>query len=307
MRSIVSLISGIVVVVGAFFVSWLSIDESGGQDRVTRFFGRDVIGGDVELVSTSGSILTVIGGALLIVIALVSFIMVMANLRRRRTYLTLALGARLAALLVIAGAAWYMADVRDNKEALEAYYYPDGATAMTEEGVLISLVGALPGLIIGITTPFSVWNMLFRRRDDEEGTGEGRKAIPVKRREEYYTSEDGVDGLALRKGYSEKLKGTAGEVPSGTPEEHFARAKRYEVDGKCKEAIEEYDIAISGNANYPLAHSNRGSLHLVLGNRVNALYDFEKVIELSDDSDLVEMAQDRVDELNEQASDGSTV
>jgi len=244
---------------------------------------------------------------LLIAIALISFMMVMANLRRRRTYLTLSLGARLAALLVIAGAAWYMGDVNDVKGELEKEYFsPNEASVITEEGVLISLVGGLSGLIIGITTPFSVWNMLFRRRDDEEDTGKGRKAVPVKRREEYYTSEDGVDGLALRKGYSEKLKGTAGEVPSGTPEEHFARAKRYEVDGKCKEAIEEYDIAISGSDNYPLAHSNRGSLHLVLGNRVNALYDFEKVIELSDDPDLVEMAQDRVDELNEQASDDST-
>lgn len=303
MRSIVSLISGILVVVGALFVSWLSIDETGGQDRVTRFFGRDVISGDVELVSTSGPILTVIGGVLLIVIALVSFIMVMANLRARRTYLTLSLGARLAALLVIAGATLYFTDVTDNKAGLEEYYYPDGAKVMIEEGVFISLFGALPGLIIGVTTPFSVWNMLFRRRDDEEDTGEGRMAVPVKRREEYYTSEDAVDGLALRKDYSEKLKEAAGGIPKGTPEEHFARAVRYEAEGKYDEAIGEYDATISGNANYPLAHSNRGSLHLVLGHSVKALYDFEKVIELSDDPDLVEMAQDRVDELNEQDRD----
>ncbi|NQT71240.1 MAG: tetratricopeptide repeat protein [Chloroflexi bacterium] len=306
MRSIVSLVSGIVVVVGALFVSWLSVVESGGQDRVTRLFGREIIGGDAELVSTSGPILTVIGGVLLIVIALVSFIMVMANLRARRTYLTLSLGARLAALLVIAGATLYFTDVTDNKAGLEEYYYPDGAKVMIEEGVFISLFGALPGLIIGVTTPFSVWNMLFRRRGDEEGT-EGRIATPVQRREEYYTNGEAVDGLTLRKGYSEKLKGTADEVPSGTPEEHFTRAVRYEAEGKYDEAIDEYDAAIIGNANYPLAHSNRGSLHLVLGHSVKALYDFEKVIELSDDPDLAAMAQDRVDELNEQTSDDSMV
>ncbi|MFC2028170.1 hypothetical protein ACFLU3_05735 [Chloroflexota bacterium] len=304
MRSIVSLISGIMVIVGALFVSWLSIDEDGGQDRVTRFFGREIIGGDAEFVSTTGPILTIIGGILIVVLALVALILVIANLRRRKTYLILSMGMRLVALLVIAGAVLFMADARDAREDLEDYYYPDGATAMTEEGLLISLVGGVGGLIVGVTTPFSVWNMMFRRRQDEEDMAEeGRMTDPVTRREEYYTTDDAVDGLGLRKAYSEKLKAADGGVPKGTPEEHFKRAVGYEGEGKYDDAIAEYDAAIGGNANYPLAHSNRGSLHLVMGHSVKALYDFEKVIELSDDPDLVEMAQDRIDELHEQDSD----
>ena len=275
--------------------------------EVVRFFGREIIGGDAELVSTGGPTLTLIGGALLIVIGLVSFIMVMTNLRQRGIYLTLSLGARLVGLLIIAGAAWFMADVNDVKGELEDFYFPmNESTAMTEEGVLICLAGGIGGLLAGITTPFSVWNMLFRRKYNEDDLATGQTAVPVQRREEYYTSDEAVDGLEVRKGYGEQVKGTADKASSLTPEEHFSQAVRYEAEGKYNEAITEYDAVISSDVNYPLAHSNRGSLHLILGNRVKALYDFEKVIEMSDDPDLVNMAHDRIDELNEQANDDST-
>ncbi|MBT4510847.1 MAG: tetratricopeptide repeat protein [Chloroflexi bacterium] len=309
MRSIISLVCGIMVVVGAAFVSWLSIDET-GQGGLTRFFGREVMGGDVEFVNSVGPLFTLIGGILIIVFALVAFLLLMMNHGGHRVFVGLILGARIVALFAIVGIAWYLIDIGDVKDELGAYYeanyYPDGVTVIIEEGVWISLIGAVGSVVSGATAPFSVWRWLIRGRDFEENAQEEPVSVLGSRTEEYYESAavGGSESTAsLRKDYYESHKaGLAADSP-GSAEEHFKRAIGFESEGKYPEAVAEYDAAITSDPNYAQAYSNRGSLHLVQGNMTNALFDFERVIELSDDPHLTEMAQSRIDELNEQTPD----
>lgn len=307
MRSIISLISGIVIIVGAAFVSWLSIDETGGDDRVSRFFGREVFGGDVALIDTTGPFLTLVGGILITAFALAALILIIVNSRSHGIFVFLSFCTRIAALLAIAGVALYLTDFGDIERDLEVYYRElwdsDGANAISEEGVFICLAGAIVGFISGVPSPFSVWNTLFRRGRDDD-----MEQAPLdsteQRREEYYAGGDSDNGLSLRQDYYENLKQDAGVLP-GTPEEHYRRAVGHEANGEYDQAIAEYDAAISGDPNFAVAHSHRGSLHLVLGNRLKALYDFEKTAQISDDPNLVEMAQSRIEELDEQASEGN--
>ena len=308
MRSIISLVCGILVVVGATFVSWLSVDEA-GHGGVTRFFGREVMAGDVEFVSTCGPLLALVGGILIVVFALIAFLFLMMNYGGHRVFVGLILGARVVALLAVVGIAWYLIDVGDVKDELAAYYeanfYSDGASVIVEEGVWISLVGAVGAVVSGATAPFSVWKWLMRRSEFEEASRREPVSVLGSRREEYYESAQvgGSESTAsLRKGYYESHKAGPATSP-GSAEEHFKLGIGFEAGGKYPEAIAEYDAAISSDPNYAQAYSNRGSLHLVQGNTSSALFDFERVIQLSDDPHLIEMAQSRIDELKEQSQD----
>ena len=64
-----------------------------------------------------------------------------------------------------------------------------------------------------------------------------------------------------------------------------------------EEAISDYTKALEINPRDALAYYNRGILHLNVGRADLAIADFNKVIELSDDPDLVAAARERISEI----------
>ncbi|MFC2028171.1 tetratricopeptide repeat protein, partial [Chloroflexota bacterium] len=70
-----------------------------------------------------------------------------------------------------------------------------------------------------------------------------------------------------------------------------------------EQAIVAYGQAIVSEPDNAMAYFNRGSLYLLRENKAEAIADFGKVIEISDDDNMVEMAQDRISELNDQEWD----
>jgi len=60
----------------------------------------------------------------------------------------------------------------------------------------------------------------------------------------------------------------------------------------------EYSKAIAADENHAMSYFNRGSLYMQANKVADAITDFEKVIQRSDNPDLQRMAQLRIEEIN---------
>lgn len=90
----------------------------------------------------------------------------------------------------------------------------------------------------------------------------------------------------------------AGVKPTGTATEHFNRASDLEAMGEHDKAMIEYSKAIAADESHAMSYFNRGSLYMQQGKTADAIIDFEKVIQRSDNPDLQRMAQLRIEEIN---------
>jgi tetratricopeptide (TPR) repeat protein len=89
----------------------------------------------------------------------------------------------------------------------------------------------------------------------------------------------------------------AGFTPTGTATEHFNRASDLEAMGEHDKAMIEYSKAIAADESHVMSYFNRGSLYMQQGKTADAIIDFEKVIQRSDNPDLQRMAQLRIEEI----------
>jgi tetratricopeptide (TPR) repeat protein len=79
--------------------------------------------------------------------------------------------------------------------------------------------------------------------------------------------------------------------------EHFNRALEYEGMNEYNKAINEYSKAMELHSRYAMAYYNRGMLLMRTGKKVRARMDFQKVISLSEGTELADMASRAMQEL----------
>jgi len=77
------------------------------------------------------------------------------------------------------------------------------------------------------------------------------------------------------------------------------RGAAYAYLGEYQEAIADFTRAIEINPEGALAYYNRGFAHKLLGEKAQAIADFEKVITLTADPQLIEMAEQYIEELRD--------
>lgn len=80
-------------------------------------------------------------------------------------------------------------------------------------------------------------------------------------------------------------------------QEHFKRALDYKLRGELDSAIQEYSQAIALDNNMCIAYINRAELLVLQSNKEAAILDFEKVISISDNHEVIQMAEQRLKEL----------
>ena len=79
--------------------------------------------------------------------------------------------------------------------------------------------------------------------------------------------------------------------------EHFSRALEHEGMNAYTKAIDEYNKAIELHSRYAMAYYNRGMLLVRTGKKGRARADFQKVISLSEGTELADMARRALQEL----------
>lgn len=302
MRAIICLICG-AVVLGSLFIAWFSNTEGNADDGwldAATYFGHDLVNGEADRLSSSGPDLVMTGGIFMVVGAVISLAMAVMRIDRQRVFAILDLATRLSAVLVVIGAAMYLIDARDLIDEFRSLYGAgDEVKGIVEEGVWICLAFAVAGLFSGITSPFSVWRTPPVAREaigDEETSGPGIAPSHIR---EYYDKKSDASVTPDYRGRRAESSRDSIEVNPKLIKERFDRACDYEAQGQYAEAIAAYRKVLEVDPDHVMAYFNRGSLLLVQGHTIDAREDFEMVIKLSDNPDLVQMAKSRIDEMDE--------
>lgn len=277
MKSVFSLVCGILVIVALCLPWWdLKIFTSLGGQRaiVSEISGWEALG-ETELwwIGNTGPIITLVGGIVLIGCALAALIVIRFKSEAKNVFAVLRILPRIAGFLVVMGAVWYMIDARNADVSGCGGILPFDGTGF---GTWLAIAAGLGGLFVGVSVP-SVAQMW--RREYGVSIAKGSPVAP------------GIRGYSF---HEDRLAGPARSY--GSAKEHFNRASDSQSAGKDSQAVVEYDTAIKIDPNYTLAYFNRGTLLLSQGNKKDAIADFEKVIELSDDPDLAKMARHRINE-----------
>lgn len=281
MRSIVTLICGIVVV-AAVFMPWFKLIEK------LEFSGWDIAAGDLPgWIGTGGPILTFIGGLAMICYTLMSFVLPRFLSTTSVTYQVLPVLVRIGAGLVMVGAAWTLIDATTDQQGNVDMWQ------RTMYGIWIALAGGAVGLFAGLNNVSMPW---IRRESTEEDTLLAEKAIRPQ-----WEQED--TSPPSRTGEPSPATPDEDHIPKSDPlaiaKHYFDRAVDLEAAGNYEDAIEAYNRVIRLDPDHALALYNRGLLLIRRGDKDDAAYDFERVIEIAEDDDLVRMARHRLEELGE--------
>jgi tetratricopeptide (TPR) repeat protein len=81
-------------------------------------------------------------------------------------------------------------------------------------------------------------------------------------------------------------------------QDHFNRALEQENIGAGEEAVEEYSKALGLDNRYAMAYYNRGLLLMRSGKKTRARADFQKVMSLSEGTQLADMAARSIKEMD---------
>lgn len=71
------------------------------------------------------------------------------------------------------------------------------------------------------------------------------------------------------------------KMKAKNPEAHNAKGDMLAADGKWKEALEEYELAVKDEPKFALAHASMGNAHLQLGDNEKAMEHFKKARDLN--------------------------
>ncbi len=276
LQSTISLICGIVVVV-SLFMSWFSATLFSGYGMTVTYSanGWDVIGGEVPFIGPVGPVFTLTGGILMILFALTAFALPRVSTEYNEIFDLLVKAARAAPLFVVFGVFFFTIDARSSGCG--------GLLPMDWIGFApwMALPFALFGIGFGVTrhAPVTTDSRRF------ENTGNSSAAVRSMRRE------------MLERQLEDKRQPERPAGDAGMAKDHFNRASDYESRGQDDQAIAAYTEAIEADPRYALAYYYRGSLYGLQERSAEALNDFQKVIEISDDSDLISMAKKRIEKL----------
>jgi tetratricopeptide (TPR) repeat protein len=91
--------------------------------------------------------------------------------------------------------------------------------------------------------------------------------------------------------------GQSSERAQRLAKEHFNRALEHEGKNEYTKAIDEYNKAMELHSRYAMAYYNRGMLLMRVGKKGRAKTDFQKVISLSEGTELADMAQRALQEI----------
>ena len=267
MRTIITFVCGVVVVVGVF-LTWF---DGVPSVEVAASSGWNMVG------TTAAPILVLVGGILMVVGGVVAFLLSLSVAEVETALTVIGFAVRTVAVIAVIGIIWYVADITSE-------YGGEGGLSsgfgLLGYGVWISFVFAGLGLAFGGTSHGAL-----------SGGGELRGV-----------SEDRAGATAAsfsRREYMEKGTGVPKGAAPGASKQHFDRATQLEAAGQYDKAISEYNQAIASDSRYTMAYFNRGLISMTLGKKYDAVQDFKKVIELGDSPDLARMAQNRIAELEE--------
>jgi len=98
--------------------------------------------------------------------------------------------------------------------------------------------------------------------------------------------------------------GQSSERALALAKEHFNRALQHESMSESDQAVEEYTKALEFNGRHAMAYYNRGMLLMHMGKKTRARTDFQKVISLSEGTELADMAKRSLQELDAYSIDG---
>jgi len=93
----------------------------------------------------------------------------------------------------------------------------------------------------------------------------------------------------------EKIEPDANDTASTV--DHLSRAFIYEDMGEYDKSIAEYTKAIELNMNLALSYLRRGSILMLQGKNKEAIADFERVVDLSESTELTQMATEHIGRL----------
>lgn len=286
MRTIATLICGIVIVVGVF-LPWTS-----GAVTELGFNLPESASGWAAMDVSGAPLLTFVGGILMIACVFIAYLLPLMVAVGYGVLQTIGIIARGSALFAVIGAVWFIINASHGPEAVTSF-------EVLNYGVFISMVFAALGLFPGVSTTLLASKEERIVASMTEETKAPRRAASYSGREYYERKSRETEAVDFSAGeYRESSAAGAAEGGLRTITEHFNQASYYESAGEYDKAIAEYSKAIRLDSKYALAYFNRGSLLKTQGKREEALADLEKVIELSDSPDLTRMAQGYIDELN---------
>ena len=93
-----------------------------------------------------------------------------------------------------------------------------------------------------------------------------------------------------------KIENSTAVTPSSA-REHFRRALDYKMQKDYEKAIVEYNKAIELDSNFDMAYYSRAELFQLEGRNADAIADFERVIALSQNTELITLAKHHIQEL----------
>ena len=93
-----------------------------------------------------------------------------------------------------------------------------------------------------------------------------------------------------------KIENSTAVTPSSA-REHFRRALDYKMQKDYEKAIVEYNKAIELDSNFDMAYYSRAELFQLEGRKADAIADFERVIALSQNTELITLAKHHIQEL----------
>ena len=327
MGAIILLICSVLTLVGVF-LPWINISMSyegfyvsisvSGWDLVSELSFMD------WMMAGSFDPYLVVGGAIAMVVGTLGAIIVSRTSDDPGGALKVFGGAIIiGSIVAIIGAVWFMIDMTG-----DSLLSMMGINVGIGYGLYISLIAAIGGIIAAVApmimesrgVTLSDSSYISPHGPTDPGVLSPREIAEMKAR-----GPAGLDA-AIGGGYLQQQPamgpsgpmeptGAAGPIgpiasmgamgaagadvkPTGTATEHFNRASDLEAMGEHDKAMIEYSKAIAADENHAMSYFNRGSLYMQANKVADAITDFEKVIQRSDNPDLQRMAQLRIEEIN---------
>jgi len=325
--AIILLICSVLTLVGVF-LPWINISMSyegfyvsisvSGWDLVSELSFMD------WMMAGSFDPYLVVGGAIAMVVGTLGAIIVSRTSDDPGGALKVFGGAIIiGSIVAIIGAVWFMIDMTG-----DSLLSMMGINVGIGYGLYISLIAAIGGIIAAVApmimesrgVTLSDSSYISPHGPTDPGVLSPREIAEMKAR-----GPAGLDA-AIGGGYLQQQPamgpsgpmeptGAAGPIgpiasmgamgaagadvkPTGTATEHFNRASDLEAMGEHDKAMIEYSKAIAADENHAMSYFNRGSLYMQANKVADAITDFEKVIQRSDNPDLQRMAQLRIEEIN---------
>ncbi len=293
MGGILTLVCGVLVLVGVF-TPWLNI-----TDANLVLSGWQIANYELEAASLIEPYLVLGGGITMIACVLLALLLSIGGDISGSISMILSILAKIAAALVAIGAVWFIVVALTGK--ISDYFPEEWLSYSLGYGGFISIFAAGIGLIFGRMPSFSLHRAAVHEAP-VVAAGPSRTQASSQRERLERQSGGLADDAPISSTGSRETKATGAASFAGVIKDHMKRASELEAMGEYLKAIGEYGKAIGLDKSYAMAYFNRGAIFMQQGKTADAIIDFQKVIEIGDNPDLVRMAQARINAINEQGA-----